>query len=116
MTDPRSTRITWPTRALVDELSRAMLHRGTAGGQMRLHAGTQVSRIFRRVLVVLALIGAVCTVSGVSPPPANAASAGLVQSRDAQVTSGTKASLAFSKANAAGNLIVVYVVWDNPGP
>jgi hypothetical protein len=31
------------------------------------------------------------------------------------VTSGTTASLAFSKANTAGNLIAVYVVWDNPG-
>lgn len=31
------------------------------------------------------------------------------------VTSGTTASLAFSNANAAGNLIVVYVVWDNAG-
>ena len=31
------------------------------------------------------------------------------------MTSGTTASLAFSKANTAGNLIVVYVVWDNPG-
>ena len=31
------------------------------------------------------------------------------------VSSGTTASLAFSKANTAGNLIVVYVVWDNPG-
>ena len=31
------------------------------------------------------------------------------------MTSGTTASLAFSKANTARNLIVVYVVWDNPG-
>ena len=31
------------------------------------------------------------------------------------MASGTTASLAFSKANTAGNLIVVYVVWDNPG-
>ena len=31
------------------------------------------------------------------------------------MTSGTKVSLAFSKANVAGNLIVAYVVWDNPG-
>ncbi len=31
------------------------------------------------------------------------------------MTSGTTASLAFSKANTAGNLIAVYVVWDNPG-
>ena len=31
------------------------------------------------------------------------------------MTSGTTASLAFSKANTAGDLIVVYVVWDNSG-
>lgn len=31
------------------------------------------------------------------------------------VTSGTTASLAFSKANTAANLIVAYVVWDNTG-
>ncbi len=31
------------------------------------------------------------------------------------MTSGTTASLAFSKANTAGNLIAVYVVWDNSG-
>ena len=29
--------------------------------------------------------------------------------------SGTTASVAFPSANSAGNLIVVYVVWDNPG-
>jgi hypothetical protein len=31
------------------------------------------------------------------------------------VGSGTTASLAFPSANTSGNLIVVYVVWDNPG-
>src|SRR6516165_10410154 len=39
----------------------------------------------------------------------------FVQGRDTRVTRGTTASRAFSRANTAGNLIVVYVVWDNPG-
>ena len=76
----------------------------------------QVSRMVFRVLVWIALIVAVATVSSVSPPRATAASAAFVQGRNAQVKSGTKNSLAFSKANTGGNLIVVYVVWDNPGP
>ncbi len=62
----------------------------------------------------VALMLAVATLSLVSPSRADAASA-FVQDRDTEVTSGTTASLAFSKANTAGNLIVVYVIWDNPG-
>ncbi len=38
-----------------------------------------------------------------------------VQGASAQVGSGTTASVAFPSANTAGNLIVVYVLWDNPG-
>jgi outer membrane protein assembly factor BamB len=55
------------------------------------------------------------TLSVLSPSGAAAASAAYVQGRNAQVMSGKTASLAFSKANTAGNLIVAYVVWDNPG-
>jgi outer membrane protein assembly factor BamB len=51
----------------------------------------------------------------VAPTSAFAATAAYVQSRNTQVTSGTTAKLAFSKANTAGNLIVVYAVWDNAG-
>ena len=43
------------------------------------------------------------------------AAAHFVQGGNTQVVSGTTASLAFTGANTAGNLIVVYVVWDNPG-
>src|SRR4029077_5526644 len=46
---------------------------------------------------------------------ASAASAAFVQGRNALVTNGTKGRRAFSKANTAGNLIVAYVIWDNPG-
>ena len=37
----------------------------------------------------------------------------FVQSRDRQITSGTTNSLAFNSRNTAGNLIAVYVIWDN---
>ena len=63
----------------------------------------------------IVLVLAAATFSIVSPPRADAASAAFVQGRNAQVTHGTTASLAFSKANTARNLIAVYVVWDNPG-
>lgn len=76
---------------------------------------SQASRIVYRVLLGVALVLAAATLSVVSSSRAYAATAAFVQGRNAQVTSGTTASLAFSKANTAGNLIVVYVVWDNPG-
>src|SRR6516225_1471636 len=75
----------------------------------------QVPRTIHHVVLGIALILAVATLSIVSPSRAYAASAAFVQGRATQVTSGTTATLAFSKANTAGNLIVVYVVWDNPG-
>ena len=75
----------------------------------------QVSRTGWRLLLVVAFVLAAVILSIGSPPRASAASAAFVQGRNAQVTSGTKASLAFSNANTAGNLIVAYVVWDNPG-
>ena len=75
----------------------------------------QVSRPGLPALLLIALVLAGITLGIGSPPPASAAPAAFVQGRNTQVTSGTKASLAFSKANTAGNLIVAYVVWDNPG-
>ena len=75
----------------------------------------QVPRTIHHVVLGIALILAVATLSIVSPSRAYAASAAFVQGRATQVTSGTTATLAFSKANTAGNLIVVYVVWANPG-
>jgi glucose/arabinose dehydrogenase len=46
------------------------------------------------------------------PGPAVAATPAHVQSRAKEVTSGTLNSLAFSSANTAGNLIVVYLIWN----
>ena len=50
-----------------------------------------------------------------APGTALTATPTFVQARAREVTSGTAVSLAFGSANAAGNLIVVYVVWDNAG-
>jgi len=75
----------------------------------------QARRVIRSVVLGIALCLAVATLSTLSPSRAHAATAAFVQGRATQVTGGTAASLAFSRANTAGNLIVVYVVWDNPG-
>ena len=72
------------------------------------HRATQYIALGIAVVLVAATLGIL------SPSRAYAASA-FVQDRDTEVTSGTTASLAFSKANTAGDLIVVYVVWDNSG-
>ena len=74
----------------------------------------QVTRTTHYVALGIALILAAATLSIVSLSRADAATA-FVQGRNTIVSSGTTASLAFSKANTAGNLIVVYMVWDNPG-
>ncbi len=74
----------------------------------------QVHRATHYLVLGIAVVLAAATLGILSPSRAFAASA-FVQDRDTEVTSGTTASLAFSKANTAGDLIVVYVVWDNPG-
>ncbi|HEY7042458.1 MAG TPA: PQQ-dependent sugar dehydrogenase [Nocardioidaceae bacterium] len=51
-----------------------------------------------------------------APPPAVAAvTPAFVQVRANEVSSGTTNSLAFTNAPKAGNLIVVYVLWNNAG-
>ena len=49
-------------------------------------------------------------------PAVDAATGTFVQARQKQITSGTVNSLAFTNPNTAGNLIVVYVAWNNTGP
>ncbi len=39
----------------------------------------------------------------------------FVQEKDKQINSGTKNAVAFSNSTTAGNLIVVYLIWDNTG-
>ena len=77
----------------------------------------QVLRTSHYIVLGLALCFVLVTLSALSPSRAQAASPSIaiVQDRNTEVTSGTTASLPFSKANTAGDLIVVYVVWDNPG-
>lgn len=49
-------------------------------------------------------------------PFANAATKrAFVQVRGAAIETGSELSVRFGRANADGNLIVAYVVWDNPG-
>jgi hypothetical protein len=50
-----------------------------------------------------------------SGPPASAAAPAHVQSTAKQITSGTVNSVPFPGPNAAGNLIVVFVLWSNTG-
>ena len=65
----------------------------------------------RRVRVLAAVTAALVLLVAVKAEAAPT----FVQGRAKQVTSGTVNSLAFSSANTAGNLIVVYVSWSNPG-
>src|SRR5215472_1215142 len=81
----------------------------------RYRVKAQVPRTTHYVVLGMALILVAAILSIVAPPRAYAASTAFVQGRDTLVTSGTTAKLAFNHANTAGNLIVVYVVWDNPG-
>src|SRR5919198_1312811 len=57
----------------------------------------------------------VLTGSGMSSEALAASTPAFVQARAKEITSETTNSLAFSSANTAGNLIVVYVVWSNTG-
>jgi outer membrane protein assembly factor BamB len=91
-------------------VDRALWSTRKRGIRVRAHA----TRTIHYVVLGLALMLVAATLSVLSISRASAASA-LVQDRNAMVSSGTTASLAFSKANTAGNLIVVYAVWDNPG-
>ena len=75
----------------------------------------QVPRTIRSVVLGFTVILAAVTLGIASGPRASAATAAFVQGGDTQVTSGTTASLAFTHANTVGNMIVVYMVWDNPG-
>ena len=83
----------------------------TSVGGNRLKA--QVPRIIPSFALGCTVILGAAALGVVSPPRASAASAAFVQGGDTQVASGTTASLAFNRANTAGNMIVVYVVWDN---
>jgi len=64
-------------------------------------------------------VGSLLLALGLLALPSAAAAARarvFIQKRYLQVTSGNSVSVAFRKANTAGNLIVAYVVWDNGAP
>ena len=67
-------------------------------------------------LPLLALCAALAGSALVPPPAQAAARRAFVQKRDVEIRSGGSASVAFARPNKAGNLIVVYVVWDNGDP
>ncbi len=74
--------------------------------------GTRVPVRQLPVAIAFALV-TVMVVSFLPVRPAEAATPTFVQVRAKEVTSGTTNSLAFSSANTSGNLIVVYVLWNN---
>src|ERR1700694_3529214 len=85
----------------------------------------QLNRVLRavaRVLPELALLSLLTlpllssSVTSLSILTAEAASApSFVQAADAKATSGSTVSANFPGASAAGNTIVVYVLWSNTG-
>jgi chitodextrinase len=78
-------------------------------------AGIMRCRRFGAACLVLVSI-TVLLVASSRPTPAHAATQQrFVQKRFAQITSGDRVRASFRAPNAAGNLIVVYVVWDNDG-
>ena len=80
-----------------------------------MQGSVKVSRVTRKLAVGVALVLAMTALGVVSPSRAHAATPAFVQARANEVTSGTTNSLAFNSANTAGNLIAVYVIWNNSG-
>jgi hypothetical protein len=75
--------------------------------------GRQDHRPSRVARLALALCAAF---AGLVATPADAAAAHVfVQKRDREISSGASVSVDFGRANKSGNVIVVYVVWDNGG-
>src|SRR5512132_234135 len=72
-------------------------------------------KIRKMAVLALAAIAAVILVNGVTITPAVAAAPAFVQVRANEITSGSTNNLAFNSATAAGNTIVVDVLWSNTG-
>src|SRR5438128_12492504 len=69
-----------------------------------------VSILQRGALALASLLLALVVVT-----VAQAATPAFVQEKDRQINAGTSNSVAFSAPTTAGNLIVVYLIWDNTG-
>jgi glucose/arabinose dehydrogenase/PKD repeat protein len=75
--------------------------------------GATVShRAVFRIAAVACALGAILVLSSLAAE-AQAATPAFVQANAREVNSGTTDSQAFTDANTAGNLIVVYVIWSN---
>src|SRR5262249_3944304 len=70
------------------------------------------TRFASRVAVVLAAVG---TGVAASSPASAAATPAFVQSRANEVTSGKTNAAGFFNANQVGDLVAVYMVWNNAG-
>jgi chitodextrinase len=81
---------------------------------MRAQSDLGLGRFIASSLLLAASI--IALVSLAIPETAKAATIpAFVQKKDLLITSGRSVSVTFSNANAAGNTIVAYVVWDNSG-
>jgi Protein of unknown function (DUF4038)/Putative collagen-binding domain of a collagenase len=68
-----------------------------------------------RALTALALCATFASAAFVSNDAFALTPTAYVQSRRAEIVSGNAIELALSRSNQAGNLLVAFVVWDNPG-
>jgi glucose/arabinose dehydrogenase len=69
----------------------------------------------RTLALGTAFIFTIATVGLISAPKAHAATPAFVQARASEINSGSTNSRAFNSPNTAGDLIVVYVIWNNTG-
>ncbi len=69
----------------------------------------------RAVAIVAAVILATLGSAVANPKPATAAGPSFVQTQAREIASGKTDSVTFASANAAGNLIVASVFWNNTG-
>ena len=69
----------------------------------------------RAVAIVAAVILATLGSAVANPKPARAAGPSFVQTQAREIASGKTDGVTFASANAAGNLIVASVFWNNTG-
>jgi glucose/arabinose dehydrogenase len=87
-------------------------------GRRAVRPAAPTSRIWHnaRTAAVTVMLGLLLSLSLPVFQAQAAATPTFVQTKAKQVTSGTTNALAFTNANTAGNLIVVYVIWSNTDP
>jgi trimeric autotransporter adhesin len=65
--------------------------------------------------IVTATLGSSSSTATITGATVTTAAPSFIQEKDNRVTSGTTSSATFSSPTTAGNLIVVYLIWDNTG-